>query len=135
MAGDDQIIDAVETQLPPVLKKFDPDLLVTQHGCDGHTDDPLTHLSYTMRSFLRMPTMMHKLAHEYTGGRWVALGGGGYDMWRVVPRAWAAVCAAAAHVPIGPDTPLPSAFLERWQATSPVELPETFGDEEPDYSL
>ena len=29
-----------------------------------------------------------QLAHEYCDGKWIAVGGGGYDIWRVVPRAW-----------------------------------------------
>jgi hypothetical protein len=35
-----------------------------------------------------VPRRVHDLAHELCDGRWVATGGGGYDIWRVVPRAW-----------------------------------------------
>ena len=31
---------------------------------------------------------LHELAHELCGGRWVAVGGGGYEPVQVVPRAW-----------------------------------------------
>ena len=32
--------------------------------------------------------VFHELAHELCEGRWVALGGGGYAVREVVPRAW-----------------------------------------------
>ena len=41
-----------------------------------------------MRVYKAMPELIHRLAHQWCEGRWVALGGGGYDIWRVVPRAW-----------------------------------------------
>ena len=34
---------------------------------------------------------------EYAGGRWLATGGGGYDVYRVVPRSWSLVWLAGAH--------------------------------------
>jgi len=129
-AGDDELLEAVEGRLPAVLERFSPDFLVTQHGCDGHARDPLTHLNYTMRSLLRLPLLMHKLAHEYAGGRWVAVGGGGYATWWVVPRAWAAFCAEALHVTLEPDSELPCQFIENWQDKSPIALPVTFADED-----
>jgi acetoin utilization protein AcuC len=128
-AGDDEFLELVEGQLPALIEDFSPDFLVTQHGCDGHKRDPLTHLNYTMRSFLRAAAQLHQLAHEYAAGNWVAAGGGGYDLWSVVPRAWAALCAAAAHVPVGPDTEVPEAFREKWSSKANTRLPETFGEE------
>jgi acetoin utilization deacetylase AcuC-like enzyme len=32
--------------------------------------------------------LFHELAHELCEGRWLALGGGGYAIYEVVPRAW-----------------------------------------------
>jgi len=32
--------------------------------------------------------LLHSLAHELCEGRWLALGGGGYAIYEVVPRAW-----------------------------------------------
>jgi acetoin utilization protein AcuC len=42
----------------------------------------------------------------------VALGGGGYELVDVVPRAWAHLVAIAAHRPIEPDAEVP----EEWRA-------------------
>jgi acetoin utilization protein AcuC len=67
---------------------FRPDIIVSQHGCDAHAFDPLAHIHCSMRIYREMPKIIHRLADRYANGKWVALGGGGYDHWRVVPRAW-----------------------------------------------
>ena len=73
---------------PPLLREFAPDVLVTQHGCDSHIDDPLAHLMLTVDGQRAAYLALHDLAHEVAGGRWVATGGGGYALVDVVPRAW-----------------------------------------------
>ena len=35
---------AFHAVVPPLVREFAPDILVTQHGCDSHMDDPLTNL-------------------------------------------------------------------------------------------
>ena len=42
-----------------------------------------------MKIYKEIPKLAHEIAHQYCEGRWIAVGGGGYDIWRVVPRAWA----------------------------------------------
>ena len=74
--------------MPPVLRKFRPTVLVTQDGCDTHYLDPLAHLVDTTRIWPRVGAVFHELAHELCEGRWLALGGGGYAIYEVVPRAW-----------------------------------------------
>lgn len=63
--------------------------IISQNGADAHAYDPLTHLCCSMKIFEEIPKLVHRLAHKFCNGKWVALGGGGYDIWRVVPRAWA----------------------------------------------
>src|SRR5438067_1073030 len=79
--------------VPPVLRKFRPTVLVTQDGCDTHYLDPLAHLAGTTRIWPHVGGVVHELAHELCEGRWVALGGGGYAVRAVVPRAWASFVA------------------------------------------
>jgi len=78
--------------VPDLLRQFSPDILISQHGSDGHRYDPLAHLALTTDSFEVAARTLHALAHELCGGRWLALGGGGYDPG-VVPRAWALLWA------------------------------------------
>jgi len=40
------------------------------------------HLSLTMSGIQAQMQATHKLAHDYCHGRWIALGGGGYDLYR-----------------------------------------------------
>ncbi len=85
---DESYIEVMNRLLPPLVLSFAPDVIISQHGCDTHAWDPLTHLELTMRGIAAQMKLTHQLAHTYCQGRWVALGGGGYDPYRVVPRAW-----------------------------------------------
>lgn len=104
---------AIEAVVPAVVRAFAPDVIVSQHGCDAHVLDPLTHLRVSVDGFRWAAGLVHGLAHEVSGGRWLALGGGGYAVVDVVPRAWALLVAEAAHAELAGDTPLPAAWLER----------------------
>ncbi|HVB75506.1 MAG TPA: GNAT family N-acetyltransferase [Ktedonobacteraceae bacterium] len=110
---DDSYIEAIEALLTPLVISFAPDVIVTQHGCDTHAWDPLTHLSLTMRGIQAQIKLAHQLAHTYCQGRWVALGGGGYDLYRVVPRAWSMVWAEMSEQTL-PER-LPPEWVNRWQ--------------------
>lgn len=121
---------AVESVALPVVRAFEPELLVTQHGCDAHVGDPLTNLVVSVDGMRAAALAVHELAHEVADGRWLALGGGGYAVVQVVPRVWTHVLAIAAHAPIDPATPVP----QEWRAYVEAELgssaPEAMGDGE-----
>lgn len=87
--GDDGFLAAFDAVVEPLAAAFRPDLLVTQNGCDGHATDPLSDLTLSLRGFRELARRLHRLAHRHCQGRWVATGGGGYDLDQVVPRAWA----------------------------------------------
>lgn len=123
---DDSWMQAIEEVLTPVLQAFQPDLIVHQNGCDTHRYDPLTHLSTTTRIYQEMPRLTHRLAHELCDGRWVGVGGGGYDIWRVVPRAWTMLWAEMNGQTL-PDA-VPAKWLAKWQDESPYPLPQLFLD-------
>ncbi|MCA1729386.1 MAG: acetoin utilization protein AcuC [Actinobacteria bacterium] len=130
---DASFIECFEAVVPEVLRAFGPDLILSQNGCDGHALDPLGHLSATTRVYEHVPRRVHDLAHELCGGLWVATGGGGYDIWRVVPRAWTALWAAVSHQEM-PDV-MPEDWLSRWGEESPVRLPDLTRDEPDNYPL
>ena len=111
--GDDGFLAAFDAVVEPLAAAFRPDLLVTQNGCDGHADDPLSDLTLSLRGFRELARRLHKLAHRHCQGRWVATGGGGYDLDRVVPRAWALLWSELS------GRRLPSRVPSAWLATRP----------------
>jgi acetoin utilization protein AcuC len=103
---------AFHAVVPPLLREFAPDVLVTQHGCDSHIEDPLAHLMLTVDGQRASYEALHDLAHELCEGRWVALGGGGYAIVDVVPRAWSHLLAIVGGAPIDPQTPTPEGWRD-----------------------
>jgi acetoin utilization protein AcuC len=130
---DSSWISCFEAVVPEVLRAFEPDLILSQNGCDGHSLDPLTHLSATTRLYEHIPLRVHDLAHELCEGRWVATGGGGYDIWCVVPRVWTALWAAVSHQEL-PEI-VPDDWLASRGAQSPVALPRLMRDDPADYPV
>ncbi|MFD2169081.1 acetoin utilization protein AcuC [Tumebacillus lipolyticus] len=123
---DDSWMNAFRSVVVPILQKFEPDLIIHQNGCDAHAYDPLTHLSATTTIYREMPRLMRQLADQVCEGRLVAVGGGGYDIWRVVPRAWTMLWAELNELALAER--LPDAWRSRWQSEALFELPEFFID-------
>ncbi len=92
-SGDDIYLEVFAELVAPLARAFQPDIILTQNGCDAHWSDPLSHLSLTMSGFQELFRLEHQLAHDYAGGRWLALGGGGYQAYTTVPRAWTVLVA------------------------------------------
>jgi acetoin utilization protein AcuC len=90
---------AFDKVVPALLRRFKPTVLVTQDGCDSHHLDPLAHLANTTRVWPHVGRVFHELAHELCEGRWLALGGGGYAIYEVVPRAWTLLFAEMVERP------------------------------------
>ncbi|MGK5631373.1 acetoin utilization protein AcuC [Streptomyces sp. URMC 123] len=110
--GDEGWLRAFHSVVPELLAAFRPQVLVTQHGADTHAEDPLAHLALSLDAQRIAAESCHALAHRWSDGRWIALGGGGYAVVDVVPRAWTHLVAIAAGRPIEPETAVP----EEWRA-------------------
>lgn len=130
--SDKDWLAAVERLVPALAERHRPDILVTQHGCDSHAFDPLAHMLLTTRAMHRATRLLDELSHRHCDGRWLATGGGGYDIHRVVPRSWALVWTAQAH--LEPDDVVPEAWRARWAADAEQDgqspLPRTLLDPE-----
>jgi len=115
---DESYLAAFDAVAPRALRAFAPDVIVLQAGADSHHFDPLADLSQTLEGMRQAYLRVVALADELTGGRLVATGGGGYDPYRTVPRAWAHLWAAMT----GRELPaeLPPAWAETWRGRLPA---------------
>lgn len=111
--GDVSWLAALGAVVPTLAEAFRPTVLVTQHGCDSHLLDPLAHLRLTTAAYRSATLLMDRIAHRWCDGRWLATGGGGYDIYRVVPRSWALVWLAQAHRE--PPLETPSEWRAGWE--------------------
>lgn len=112
--------------VPELLADFQPTLIFSQHGCDSHRLDPLTSMELSIDGQRTSYELIHQWAHEYSAGKWVAVGGGGYALEEVVPRAWAHLVAIAAHQPqlvtfTDGMTPLWKPFETGWDPHSELD--------------
>src|SRR5665811_1175152 len=130
MCGPESWLAAVRAVVPALAAAFGPDVIVSQHGADGHVWDPLAHLSLTTPAMGEAARLVDRMAHRYAGGRWLATGGGGYSIYRVVPRVWALTWLAGAHREV--PRLLPAEWRARWEGDAArwddSPLPEGFED-------
>lgn len=112
--GDAGWLRAFHAVVPELLADFRPQVLVTQHGADTHFEDPLAHLAVSLDAQRAVQVACHELAHAHVdGGKWVALGGGGYAVVDVVPRSWTHLVAIAGHAEIDPESVIPSSWRDQ----------------------
>jgi acetoin utilization protein AcuC len=120
---------AFHAVVPSVLRAFRPQLLVTQCGVDSHFEDPLADLRLSVDGHRSAYLTLRELADELTDGRWLALGGGGYSLFRVVPRSWTHLLAAQLSRDVPTGTTLPAGWTAHAAALARnVPLPTTMGD-------
>ena len=134
---DDAVYEpAFEAVVPPLLRAFEPDVVVLQLGIDSHRTDPLTHLAWTVQGFTKIVTRLLELSP-----RVVALGGGGYDLPNVA-RAWTAAWAAMNGVELPAEIPRASQkdlsahglkSMRLWDP--PLELPADTRQWAEDYAM
>jgi acetoin utilization protein AcuC len=80
--GDSVYLWAFREIVPPLIARFEPDVLVTQLGTDTHYLDPLTHFQLTTAGYADIIRSFREMDLP-----WVATGGGGYHV-NTVARAW-----------------------------------------------
>jgi acetoin utilization protein AcuC len=129
--SDEGWLRAFSAVVPPLVRAFRPDVLISQLGCDTHVSDPLAHLRLTTRAYREVGSTLHALAHEAAGGCWLATGGGGYQWARVTPRAWTIAFAAMAEADLPGE--VPPRWLDRAESLAGGPVPRTFSEpaEEP----
>ncbi len=85
---------------PPLIKAFDPDVIVLQLGADGLAGDPLAHLCLTNNVYADIIRLLLKFNKPI-----LATGGGGYNIENTV-RAWALDWTILSGTDSGHDTHL-----------------------------
>jgi acetoin utilization protein AcuC len=108
--GDDGWLRAFHAVVPGLLRSFAPEVLVSQHGADTHAEDPLADLALSVDGQRAAHRALRELAEATAGGRWLALGGGGYSLFRVVPRSWTHLLAVLLARDVDPGTAVPSGW-------------------------
>jgi len=101
---DEGYVWAFEEIVPPLIHAFRPDVVVSQLGVDSFYNDPLTNLQLSMLGFEKVIRCIKELAP-----RWVALGGGGYDVSNVA-RAWTLAWAVMNGIELSEE--LPKSYLD-----------------------
>lgn len=104
--GDNDWLHIIHAVVPALLKKFRPEIVFTQHGADPHKIDPLADLELSVDGMARAYHSLAVWIDQFAGGKWVALGGGGYTLDSVA-RTWTQVLAAVAGVALEADASMP----------------------------
>ncbi|KQY60414.1 acetoin utilization protein AcuC [Aeromicrobium sp. Root495] len=119
---------AFHAVVPQVVREFEPQVLVTQHGCDSHMDDPLTNLMLSIDGQRASYLALRELAEEVPGGRWIATGGGGYAVTDVVPRIWSHLLGIVAGHDVDPEAPTPQGWRDAVRDLTGVDPPHRMTD-------
>ena len=82
----------------PVLRQFQPDLLLVSAGFDAHERDPLATMRLTAEGFGAMTAALRGVAEETCGGRMALVAEGGYDLQALAASLDQTVRALAAPV-------------------------------------
>lgn len=126
--GDAAWLRAFDAVVPPLLRAFHPQVLVSQHGCDTHRLDPLAHLELSIDAQRTAHAWLHALAHETADGSWLFTGGGGYELVLVVPRTWTHLLMEAAGRPVDPATAIPLTWQEFTRLRTGAQAPVIMTD-------
>ncbi len=116
-SGDEVYLWAFDEAVAPLVSRFKPDVLFSQLGIDTYFRDPLTHLALTTQGFAALVRRIAALAP-----RWVAAGGGGYDLGAVA-RGWTLAWSIISEREIGDEVPAELRQFARSETLSDRQLP------------
>jgi len=103
-AGSPELIETFNEIIVPLFEAYEPDLLVTQLGVDGHYMDPLANLSYTSHGYETVVRGLRDLSAKICSLGWLAVGGGGYHPANVA-RLWTLFLAIMLDEKVPKDVP------------------------------
>ncbi|RLI30604.1 acetoin utilization protein AcuC [Candidatus Bathyarchaeota archaeon] len=83
----------------PLIRAYKPEVIISQFGVDGHYQDPLVGLALTTKTYIEVAKSLHNLAHQFSNGKLIIAGGGGYDV-KNTARCWALMFITIAEVEV-----------------------------------
>lgn len=105
--NDAELALLTDAAIVPLGRRFAPDAVVLQCGCDGLADDPMSGLALSNGALWRVVRALMPLAP-----RLLVLGGGGYNPWSVA-RCWTGVWATLNGLAIPDRLPDPAQAVLR----------------------
>jgi acetoin utilization deacetylase AcuC-like enzyme len=78
--GDEGHLYVFDTILAPLLRRYQPDVLLVSAGYDGHWRDQLANMTLTVPGYRSLVARVRELAEELCRGRMVFLLEGGYNL-------------------------------------------------------
>jgi acetoin utilization deacetylase AcuC-like enzyme len=79
-SGIEQYMEALQTEILPEIRSFQPQLFLVSAGFDAHRDDPLADVVLDSRDFHTLTRWMMACAAQFTNGRLVSILEGGYHL-------------------------------------------------------
>jgi acetoin utilization protein AcuC len=116
---DDIFLEGFVAIVPPLVEAFQPDIVFTQLGVDSLRNDPLADAQLTTVGYTEVLRLIKRLAP-----RWVATGGGGYDLANVA-RAWTLAWGIMNGVEVPDELPDAARVLLRQAGYSGTGLRDT----------
>jgi len=127
-AGDEAILPIFRRIVPPLIEEFRPDVIVLQHGVDGHYGDPLTRLQYTPVAYAEVDRLVLELANRCAGGHVLVAGGGGYRP-ESVSRVLARATRIFGRLPVPDDErPVPEEWRLKFFDATEAEAPKSWAE-------
>src|SRR3954447_14927561 len=115
-AVDEDYQDVFSRIVVPVLRQFEPDLILVSAGFDAHERDPLGGMRLSTAAFAAMTLDLRAVAEECCRGRIVAVTEGGYDL-QALAASLDAVIAAQAGEPTPAQWPASAIASTRGNVT------------------
>jgi len=91
--SDDKVFFDHWPRIEEFVRAGRPEFILLQAGADSIEGDPITHMAFTPRAHAHAAKRLCRVADEFCDGRFIAMGGGGYNRrnlaagWNEVVRA------------------------------------------------
>ena len=126
-AGTPELLRVFDEVVVPLFESYQPDLLITQLGVDGHYMDPLAHLTYTSHGFETVLGKLRDMSSKTCDIGWLAVGGGGYHPVNVA-RLWTLFLAVMLEEEV--PRKVPEEFTATCNEMGYHDIPELMRDED-----